>query len=121
MFSLIPFAAREFLGKWWPAILAFVVILIAVGVIYTRGVSAGKTGEQLKNAKEDIIVVEKVTEANTAAAEQRVEDATRLQDQAQEIKDATRDAKDLDDARRKRGCVILRQQGKATDKIPACR
>lgn len=117
----IPFAARAFLGKWWPALLAGVVILIAVGYIYSRGVNAGKTSEQLKEAKNELEVVTKVEGANVSAADARVKDATVHQEQAQEIKDAVRDSKTLDDARRKRGCVILRQQGRDTTKIAACR
>ena len=120
MFS-IPFTIRMWLTKWWPALLAGVVIAIAVGVIYFRGVSAGKTGAQVQAQKREVKIQIEVKDANENASAARVEDTSELQNQMQELKDAQRDAKDLDDARRKRGCIVLRQQGRDTSRIPACR
>lgn len=117
----IPFGVRMWLTKWWPALLAGVVILIAVGVIYSRGFSAGKTGEVVKQVQRENEVQKQIIDVNEKAATDRVESETRLQEQAQELKDAQADAESLDDARRRRGCVILRQQGRDTSRIPACR
>lgn len=120
MFSL-PFAARAFLTKWWPAIAAVVVIIACLTVAYCTGRSAGKSGEVIKAQDREIKVQTKVNDANENAAGTRVEDATKLQQQQQEIEDAVRNAKGPDDVRAKRGCVILRQQGRDTSAIPACR
>lgn len=120
MFS-IPFAARMWITKWWPAVLAVVVIIAAVVTIYLRGVSAGKSGEQVKAAERESQVQVEVNDANQNASDARVEGAVQLEQQKRELEDAQRDAQTLDDMRRKRGCVILRQQGRDTSAIPACR
>lgn len=120
MFS-IPFAARMWLTKWWPALLAGVVILVAIGVIYSRGFSAGKTGEVIKQVQREAEVQTKINEVNENASAARVDAERELAEQARELKDAEQDAASLDDLRRKRGCVILRQQGRDTSRIPACR
>lgn len=121
MFSFIPFAAREFLGKWWPAILAAVVILAAVIMIYSRGVNAGKTGEQLKSAEREIELKGDIIEANENASAARVEGEVELEQQKKELEDAQRDITDVDRARCERGRVIMRQQGRDPSRIPACR
>lgn len=120
MFS-IPFGVRMWLTKWWPALLAGVVIIAAIVTIYLRGVSAGKSGEQVKAAEREAEVQVQVNDANQNAADARVEGEVKLEQQKRELEDAQRDAKNLDDLRRKRGCVILRQQGRDTSSIPACR
>lgn len=120
MFS-IPFAARMFLTKWWPALLAGVVIIAAIVIIYTRGVSAGKTGEVVKQVQREAEVQTKINEVNENASAARVDAERQLADQARELKDAEQDAASLDAVRIKRGCVILRQQGRDTSRIPACR
>lgn len=121
MFSFIPFGARIFLAKWWPALLAGVVIIGAIVVIYTRGVSAGKSGEQVKAAQREVTVQKEITEANENASAARIDASRELEEQARELQDAQEDAGSLDTIRIKRGCVILRQQGRDTSRIPACR
>ena len=120
MFSLIPFAAREFLGKWWPVILAIVVIGGLTLAIYLRGVSAGKSVEIVKQVTRENEVQLKINAANEKAAEARVEASLEIQKQAEELKDAEQDVETLDSLRIKRGCVIMRQQGRDVSKIPAC-
>ena len=120
MFS-IPFAARMFLTKWWPALLAGVVIIAGIAIIYTRGVSAGKTGEVVKQVQREAEVQVKINDANENASAARVDAERELATQAQELKDAQQDADSLDTIRIKRGCVVLRQQGRDVSKIPACR
>ena len=121
MFNFIPFAARAFLGKWWPVILAGVVITAAITIIYLRGYSAGKTGEIVKAVQRENEVQIKINDANENAAQARVEAATALQNQSQELQDVQSEAGSVDALRIKRGCVILRQQGRDISKIPACR
>lgn len=121
MFSFIPFAARAFLGKWWPALLAGVVIIAGITVIYMRGVSAGKTGEQVKAVQRENEVQVKINDANENASAARVEAATKLEQQQRELEDVQSEAGSVDALRVKRGCVVLRQQGRDVSKIPACR
>ena len=120
MFS-IPFGVRMWLTKWWPALLAGVVIFGAIAFIYWHGISVGKSGEQLKAAEREAEVQGQITDANENASAVRVESEVKLEQQKRELEDAQRDVENLDDLRRKRGCVILRQQGRDTSRIPACR
>lgn len=115
-------AIQAFLRSKWPWLAAGVVMLGAILLLaYCTGRSDGKSGEVIKAQDRQIEVQAKVGEANENAAGTRVDDATRLQAQQQEIEDAVRNAKGPDDVRAKRGCVILRQQGRDTSAIPACR
>lgn len=117
----LPFAARQFLAKWWPALLAGVVIIVAVTVIYFRGYSAGKTGEVVKQVQREAEVQVEINNANENASAARVEAATKLEQQQRELEDVQSEAGSVDALRIKRGCVVLRQQGRDISKIPACR
>lgn len=117
----IPFAVRQFLAKWWPALLAGVVIIVAVTVIYFRGYSAGKTTEVVKQVQRENEVQIKINDANENASAARVEAATKLEQQQRELEDVQAEAGSVDALRVKRGCVVLRQQGRDVSKIPACR
>jgi hypothetical protein len=115
-------AVKTFLSSKWPYLAAGVVIIGACLLLaYCTGRSDGKSGEVIKAQDREIEVKTKVGDANENAAGTRVEDATKLQRQQQEIEDAVRNAKGPDDVRAKRGCVILQQQGRDTSAIPACR
>lgn len=120
MFS-IPFAARMFLTKWWPAIAAIVVILGILTYVYFHAFSAGKTTEVVKQVQREAEVQVKINDANENASAARVDAERELAEQARELQDAQQDADSLDTIRIKRGCVVLRQQGRDTSKIPACR
>lgn len=61
-----------------------------------------------------------VLDANEKASDTRVEDAVRAERQQREIEDAVANSTGPDDVRARRGCVILRQQGRDTSRIPAC-
>lgn len=114
-------AIKAFLSSKWPYIAGGVVILgLVLLLAYCTGRSDGKKDEVIGQQKREIEVQTKVGNANENAAGARVEDATRLQRQQQEIEDAVRNAKGPDDVRAQRGCVILRQQGRDTNQIPAC-
>jgi len=120
MFNLA-LTAIPFLKRWWPAILAGVVIAAGVTIIYFRGFDAGKTGEVVKAVQREAEVQVRINDANENASAARVEAATALQGQAQELQDAEKETDSLDAVRVKRGCVVLRQQGRDVSKIPACR
>lgn len=115
-------AVKGFLSSKWPWLAAGVVIIgVLLLLSYCTGRTDGKNSEIIGQQKEQIELQEKVGEANEKAAGSRVNDATKLQQQQQEIEDAVRNAKGPDDVRAQRGCVILRQQGRDTTQIPACR
>ena len=59
--------------------------------------------------------------ANDNAGDQRVKDATTAAQQERELSDALKATNDPDRQRALRGCIILRQQGRDTANIPACR
>jgi F0F1-type ATP synthase membrane subunit b/b' len=63
----------------------------------------------------------KINDANENASAARVEAATQLEQQKRELEDVQAEAGSVDDLRRKRGCLVLRQQGRDVSKIPACR
>jgi hypothetical protein len=109
------------LGKWrLPIIIGFVAGL-ALTLAYCSGQDAGKTGEKLKQAEAAAEVDRKGDKADAKAADARVQDVRQGAKEAKELEDATRDAESADDARRRRGCAIMRQQGFDTSKIAACR
>jgi len=120
MFS-IPFGVRMFLTKWWPALLAGVVIIGILAYVYFEGKSAGKTGEVAKQVQRENEVQVKINDANENASAARVEAATKLEQQQRELEDVQSEAGSVDAVRIKRGCVILRQQGRDISKVPACR
>ena len=100
--------------------IALLVIAVIGGFIaYERHV--GATGEVVKEQARTIETQTKVGKANDAAAGARVESATKIAEQKQELSNAVADATSPDDLRRRRGCAILRQQGRDPAAIPACR
>ena len=100
-------------------IVALVIAILAL--TYCQGKSAGKSGEVVKQQKHEIETKKEEMGAAENAAIFRVEDARKLDQQERELRDAVKDAKSDDDARARRGCAILRQQGRDTKNIPACR
>jgi len=115
------FALGRFLNTKWPYIAAGVVILgLVLLLTYCTGRSDGKKDEVIGQQRREIDVKTRVGKANEDASQTRLEDATQLQLQQQEIEDAIRNAKNPDDVRIKRGCVILQQQGRDVSTIPAC-
>ncbi len=114
-------ALKAFFSSKWPYLAAGVVIIgVLLLLAYCTGRTDGKSGEVIKQQDRQIKVQEEVGGANEKAAGARVDDATRLQRQQQEIEDAVRNSTGPDDVRAQRGCVILRQQGRDTSRIPAC-
>lgn len=97
-----------------------VLALLVAAVLALTYCSGGKDA-QIAQQKADAKVDQKVDKADAKAAEQRVEDAVRLEQQEKELDDAVKADHNADRTRALRGCVIMRQQGRDTSKIPACR
>lgn len=100
-----------------------IAVLIALGVLlaYCSGRSDGKTGEVVKQQGRTIDTLQDLGNANGDAANQRIDDMLNASAQAEELKNATQADDSADRQRIRRGCVILRQQGRNTADIPACR
>lgn len=97
----------------------FVAALLLLS--YCSGRSDGKTGEVVKQQGREIKVQQDLGHANENAAGSRVHDAVKAEQQKKELNDAIKDINGPDRARALRGCIILRQQGRDTVNIPACR
>jgi hypothetical protein len=109
--------ALGFVRKNWIYFAIGAALVVALLLAYC----AGGSGEREKQDQRTIKIERKVGDANENAAAARVEDTTKIQEQSREISDAVQNATSGDDARRRSGCVVLRQQGRDTTKIPACR
>jgi len=96
------------------------ILLLIVGGIYLAGHSAGKSGEVVKEQGRTIEVLNQVGAANENASAARVDDARRQEQQKQELNDAIKAATSPDDLRRRRGCAIMRQQGRDTSRLSEC-
>lgn len=99
------------------ALLAGALLLLT----YCTGRSDGKTSEVVKQQEREIQVQQNLGNANENASTARVKDAVKAEQQKKELNDAIKDTNSPDRARALRGCIILRQQGRDTINIPACR
>jgi hypothetical protein len=97
------------------------LLLLAALAIYLSGRSDGKTGEIVGQQKREIETQIDLGRAGEKAADARVKDATTAAKQEKELTDALNATKNPDRQRTLRGCAILRQQGRDTSNIPACR
>ncbi len=97
------------------------LVVAIVGGIYLAGSHAGKSGEVVKEQARTIDTQKKVGAANDNAAAARVESTQRQEQQRTELTNAINNASSGDDARRRNGCAVLRQQGRDVSSIPACR
>lgn len=114
--KLAEFAAKHAM-KFIFALLILLVLLTA----YCSGRKDGKTGEVVKQQEREIETQGKLGEANETAAGRRVEDAKIAAQQERELTDALEANQDPSRQRVLRGCVIMRQQGRDTSNISACR
>lgn len=109
-------AAWSFVKTWWPfVVLAAITILLLILV----SCAARRHSDPIDTAT--IKVQSDVADATSNSSAARVEDAVKAEQQKEEINDAIENSSGSDDARRRSGCVILRQQGRDTSGIPACR
>ena len=114
-------AIAIFLKRWWPALAGALVLVSVLSLAYCKGQSAGKSGEVVKQQKREIQTQQELGRANEKAGDRRMEDAARSTAQQKELEDALAASKDPDRQRALRGCIILRQQGRDTSNLPACR
>lgn len=102
--------------------IGLVLLIVAVlGLTYCSGTKAGKNAEVVKSQARTIDTERKVGAANENAAAARVNDATKAAQREGELRDALAATDDPDKQRVLRGCIIMRQQGRDTTDIPACR
>ena len=105
--------------KFWP-----LLVVLAIGLVflltYCMGQKSGEQRYENQRLEANQKVQQQKAAADTGAADQRVTDTSRIQQQREELRDARTTAPSPSD-RRRHGCVILRQQGKDTSRIPACR
>lgn len=118
---MIPPAALLILKKWWPVIAAAALFGLLLTLAYCSGEDAGKSGEIVKQQEREIETQRDLNTANEDAASARVKDAVEAIRQEKELTDALEATDNPDRQRALRGCVILRQQGRDTSNIPACR
>lgn len=117
----IPPKLVEFGAKHAMKFALLAVILAFLLLAYCSGRKDGKTNEIVEQQERQIEVQENVNEANSTAADQRVDDAKKAAQQEKELNDAIKETSDPARQRVLRGCVIMRQQGRDTDTISACR
>lgn len=117
----IPPKLVEFGAKHALKFIIALVILLVLLTAYCSGRKDGKTGEIVEQQERQIEVQENVNEANTGAADRRVDDAKKAAQQERELNDAIQTTTDPSRQRVLRGCLIMRQQGRDTDSISACR
>jgi len=110
-----------FLKRWWPAIAGAALLTTLLTLAYCKGSSAGRQGEVVQQQRREIQTQQDLGKANENAADQRMVDASRSAAQQKELEDALAASKDPDRQRALRGCIILRQQGRDTSHLPACR
>jgi hypothetical protein len=95
-------------------------LLLAVLTVYLVGRGDGKRSEVVGQLEREVEVQGELNAAGEGAASRRVDDAVRSAEQEEELRDALEATEDPDRQRVLRGCVILRQQGRDTSRIPAC-
>jgi hypothetical protein len=110
-----------FLAKYGIYIGIVLAVIAVLALTYCEGHKSGKSGEVVQEQKRTIKTQAEVGNANENAAAARVSDATTAAQQERELKDALAATKDPNRQRVLRGCLIMRQQGRDTKNIPACR
>lgn len=106
----------SFMQKAWPWLVGAVLIATILGLTYCVG---GK--DKIIEQKDAEIELRKdVSDADDIAGDLRVEDKARIMKETEELEDAIDNATSDDDARRRAGCVILRQQGHDVSGIATC-
>lgn len=107
--------------KFWPYLALAAGVVAVLSVAYCKGQSAGKNGEVVQQQKREIETQRDLNDAGGNAAGARVNDAVKAAQQKQELSDALNATQDPNRQRALRGCAIMRQQGRDTSRIPACR
>lgn len=121
MFSLPTIALSPLVRKWGLPAAVVVLLALALSLTYCKGRIAGKSAEIERQQAREIETQKDLNQANENAADRRVSDTVRSQQQQKELNDALAATNDPDRQRALRGCTILRQQGRDTSHLPACR
>lgn len=106
----------SFMQKAWP----YLVGALLIGAILALTYCAGGKDKIIEQKDAEIELRKDVGDANDKAGELRVEDKARIMKQQEELEDAIDNATSDDDARRRAGCTILRQQGHDVSGLAAC-
>lgn len=111
-------AARSVARTWWPALVGAAVI---AGPIFLLGQCSGARIEKARQQVAAIPAIERVGQANTAAAGERAEDNHRITANQEERAHAIQSAPDQNPSpgRLARACLQLRQQGTPPERLPA--
>lgn len=117
----LPLGLKAFLGKFGPYIAVAAMVVAVLTLAYCNGRSAGASREVNNELERTNEVQRQVGEANEVAGKARLEDRLTITQQKKELDDAIATGEDADTLRRRRGCLILRQQGRDTAGNPACR
>jgi len=121
MFGIDGVVIGAFLKKWWPAFAGAALFGVLLTLAYCKGENHGSTKEIVAQQGREIKTQQDLGAANGNAAGARVKDAVKAERENRELSDALKATNDPDRQRALRGCVILRQQGRDTANIPACR
>lgn len=105
----------------WPYLALAAGVVAVLTVAYCSGRNAGKTGEVNKSLTREIETQHDLGAAAANASDARTTDAVKAAQQQQELSDALNATQDPNRQRALRGCAIMRQQGRDTSRIPACR
>lgn len=118
---MIPPSVAGFFSKYGiyvgVAIAASLILMLA----YCQGKGAGEQEEINDQLEREVEFQGEINDANEGAASVRVEDRLTIEQQRRELQDAIEQGEDPDTVRARRGCIILRQQGRDTSSIAACR
>lgn len=112
---------KKFLAdnRYWAG--AAVVLLACLGLSYCVGRGNGRSGEVTRQLERTIELEQDASKADAAAAEARLSDHLTISEQKKELDDAIARNEDADTLRARRGCLILRQQGRDTTALASCR
>ena len=98
------------------------LVILILSVTYCTGSKAGKQSEINDQLGRTIETQKKVTDANEDSAAGRVKDRVTIEQQQKELDDAiSQSYEDSITLRQRRGCLIMRQQGRDTSNLASCR
>jgi hypothetical protein len=98
------------------------LVILILSVTYCTGSKAGKQSEINDQLERTIETQKKVTDANENSANSRVQDRVTIEQQQKELDDAiSQSREDSITLRQRRGCLIMRQQGRDTSNLASCR
>lgn len=112
---------RTFVTQVGPFLGGALVLLLVLTLAYCAGRSAGKGSEVADQQERTIKLQEDEARAAATAAADRLTDQLELDQQKDDLDAAIQDHENPDVLRARRGCLVMRQQGRDTAGIAACR